>query len=59
MVFNSYIEIAEANAVNVAELRHQETDGDRTKKPEWLVVIGVCTHLGCVPVGEGLKIINL
>ena len=48
------IEISEANAVNVQELRHQETDAQRTKKPEWLVLIGVCTHLGCVPVGEGI-----
>jgi ubiquinol-cytochrome c reductase iron-sulfur subunit len=45
-------EIAEANAVSISELRHQETDADRTKKPEWLVMMGVCTHLGCVPIGE-------
>lgn len=35
------------------ELRHKEADSDRVKNPEWLVMIGVCTHLGCVPVGEG------
>ena len=35
------------------ELRDKETDSQRVKKPEWLVMIGVCTHLGCVPVGEG------
>ncbi|KAI8817522.1 cytochrome b-c1 complex subunit Rieske [Fimicolochytrium jonesii] len=45
-------EIAEANAVNVAELRDPETDAERTKNPEWLVMLGVCTHLGCVPIGE-------
>lgn len=28
-------------------------DADRVKKPEWLVVMGVCTHLGCVPMGGG------
>lgn len=46
-------EIAEARAVSVSDLRHQETDDDRTKRPEWLVMLGVCTHLGCVPIGEG------
>jgi len=30
-----------------------EQDSDRVKKPEWLVVIGVCTHMGCVPNKEG------
>jgi len=28
-------------------------DEDRVKRPEWLIVIGVCTHLGCVPLGQG------
>jgi ubiquinol-cytochrome c reductase iron-sulfur subunit len=82
-------EIDEANKVNVASLRDPENDADRVKKPEWLVMlgmcftvvqsselalqrgsaraetglesnkemvanlkIGVCTHLGCVPIGE-------
>jgi ubiquinol-cytochrome c reductase iron-sulfur subunit len=49
-------EIDEANAVSMEELRHKETDSERVKKPEWLVLIGVCTHLGCVPVGEGSKL---
>ncbi len=47
-------EIAEANEVSLTELRHQETDAERTQKPEWLVMLGVCTHLGCVPIGEGM-----
>ena len=51
------LEIAEANSVDLNELRDKETDSQRVKKPEWLVMIGVCTHLGCVPVGEG-KLIN-
>lgn len=34
------------------KLRDPESDEDRVKKPEWLVMIGVCTHLGCVPIGE-------
>ncbi|KAJ3195418.1 hypothetical protein HK101_000260 [Irineochytrium annulatum] len=45
-------EISEANEVNMAELRDPEADDVRTKSPEWLVMIGVCTHLGCVPIGE-------
>jgi ubiquinol-cytochrome c reductase iron-sulfur subunit len=44
-------EISEADAVVVSELRDPQTDQARIKKPEWLVVIGVCTHLGCVPLG--------
>jgi ubiquinol-cytochrome c reductase iron-sulfur subunit len=45
-------EIDEANAVDVKSLRDPETDTDRTQRPEWLVMLGVCTHLGCVPIGE-------
>lgn len=45
-------EIAQANSVNVSDLRDPQTDADRVKKPEWLVLLGVCTHLGCVPIGE-------
>jgi len=39
----------EAN-VDLSTLRHQEHDLDRCKKPEWLILLGVCTHLGCVPI---------
>ncbi len=45
-------EIAEAEAVSLDELPDPETDADRVQKPEWLVMVGVCTHLGCVPLGE-------
>jgi len=45
-------EIDEANKVNVTALRDPQNDADRVKKPEWLVMLGVCTHLGCVPIGE-------
>ncbi|CAO3630157.1 unnamed protein product [Cunninghamella blakesleeana] len=45
-------EIVEANEVNVAELRDPQQDAERVKRPEWLVMLGVCTHLGCVPIGE-------
>ena len=46
-------EIAEANAVPVSALRDPQTLAERTKegKANWLVTLGVCTHLGCVPLG--------
>ncbi len=45
-------EIAAAEAVKVSDLRDPETDASRVQKPEWLIVIGICTHLGCVPLGQ-------
>ena len=33
-------------------LRDPQKDEERVKKPEWLIMLGVCTHLGCVPIGE-------
>jgi len=45
-------EIAAAEAVNVDELRDPQTDAARVQKPEWLIMVGVCTHLGCVPLGQ-------
>ncbi|CAG8556484.1 9700_t:CDS:2 [Dentiscutata heterogama] len=45
-------EISEANATQLNELKDPQNDSDRVKKPEWLVMLGVCTHLGCVPIGE-------
>ncbi len=45
-------EIDEANAVDVKKLRDPQTDEDRVQEPQWLVMVGVCTHLGCVPIGE-------
>jgi len=56
-------EIAEARAVTVDELPDQDarnaglpdgtpaSDANRTQKAEWLVLIGVGTHLGCTPTG--------
>jgi len=46
-------EIAEANAVPVESLRDPQTLAERTKagKEQWLITMGVCTHLGCVPLG--------
>lgn len=43
-------EIDAAVADDSQSLRDQETDAERVQKPEWVVVVGVCTHLGCVPI---------
>ena len=45
-------EIEEASAVDLKDLKDPEKDEDRVKDPEWLVMVGVCTHLGCIPLGE-------
>lgn len=45
-------EIAQAQSVDVGALSDKETDDDRVQRPEWLVAIGVCTHLGCIPTGQ-------
>jgi len=45
-------EIEEARTVKLDDLKHPEKDEDRAKDPEWLVMLGVCTHLGCVPLGD-------
>lgn len=45
-------EIAIENAVPLAALRDPEADGDRVKNPEWIITLGICTHLGCVPVSN-------
>ena len=44
------IEIAKAD--DAATMKDPEADGTRVKKPEWLVMIGICTHLGCIPLGQ-------
>jgi ubiquinol-cytochrome c reductase iron-sulfur subunit len=46
-------EIKQANAVDVGSLRDPQTLAERTKagKENWLITMGVCTHLGCVPLG--------
>ena len=47
-------EIETESAVNISELRDPQTDAERFKDPKWAVCLGVCTHLGCVPLpGEG------
>ncbi len=45
-------EIKEARAVPVSQLPDPQPDQSRVKKDNWLVLVGVCTHLGCVPLGQ-------
>ena len=45
-------EINSASTVSVDDLPHKETDESRVQNPKWLVVVGVCSHLGCVPLGQ-------
>ena len=45
-------EIEEARSSDWKTFRDPQSDEDRVQKPEWLVMLGVCTHLGCVPIGE-------
>lgn len=44
--------IAAARADDTASLKDPESDADRVIDPEWLIVIGICTHLGCIPLGQ-------
>lgn len=46
-------EIAEAEADdNAPDLIDPQADADRVQRPEWLIMSGVCTHLGCVPLDQ-------
>ena len=45
-------EISDAKKVKLEDLKHPEKDEDRVKKEEWLVMLGICTHLGCVPLSN-------
>jgi ubiquinol-cytochrome c reductase iron-sulfur subunit len=48
----SEAQIDEARAVPLEDLPVPESDEERVERPEWLVMIGVCTHLGCIPVSD-------
>jgi ubiquinol-cytochrome c reductase iron-sulfur subunit len=45
-------EIKAARSVELGELRDPEADEARAQRPEWLITVGVCTHLGCIPLGQ-------
>ena len=48
-------EINEANSVDVTSLKDPIEDKDRVQQAEWLIMEGVCTHLGCVPLGQKIS----
>ena len=47
-------EVEEARSVNLGDLKDPQTDEDRVKKghEKFLVMVGICTHLGCIPKGQ-------
>ena len=45
-------EIKLAKEVSLDEMRHPETDEERVPNEKFIVLVGVCTHLGCVPLGQ-------
>ena len=45
-------EVGDAREVSFADLPDPESDADRVVKDEWLIMVGICTHLGCVPLGQ-------
>ena len=45
-------EIEAETSIDPATLRDPQADSERVKDPEWLVILGVCTHLGCVPIAN-------
>ncbi|MFZ4761727.1 MAG: ubiquinol-cytochrome c reductase iron-sulfur subunit [Alphaproteobacteria bacterium] len=45
-------EVQTVRGVDLASLKDPQKDEERTQKPEWLILVGVCTHLGCVPLGQ-------
>lgn len=44
--------IEQARAGDTSDLPDPVPDSERVVRPEWLIVIGVCTHLGCIPLGQ-------
>ena len=45
-------DIQAARDVDVARLPDPQPDQDRVIEPEWLILVGICTHLGCIPLGQ-------
>lgn len=45
-------EITSAKDANLSDLKDPQPDSERVQKDEWLVLVGICTHLGCIPRGQ-------
>ncbi|XP_012274537.1 uncharacterized protein LOC105696550 [Orussus abietinus] len=50
IIHRTQAHIDQERAIRVADLRDPQTDEERVQRPEWLVVIAICTHLGCIPI---------
>jgi len=48
-------QITHARADDAMEMKDPQPDAVRVQRPEWLIVVGVCTHLGCIPLGQGAR----
>lgn len=45
-------EIEKERSVDLSSLRDPQADDTRVKQAKWLVILGICTHLGCVPLAN-------
>jgi len=45
-------EIFQVNTEDTGAMRHPETHQDRVQQEKWAIMLGVCTHLGCVPIAK-------
>jgi ubiquinol-cytochrome c reductase iron-sulfur subunit len=45
-------EIDQAVTADLADLPDPQADEERVQRAEWLIMVGVCTHLGCIPLGQ-------
>ncbi len=50
--YRTAAEIETARGVSLDELPDPQTDEDRVQKAQWLIMVGLCTHLGCIPKGQ-------
>jgi ubiquinol-cytochrome c reductase iron-sulfur subunit len=50
--YRTKAQIDAARKDDKAVLPDPELDKDRVKRAEWLIMVGVCTHLGCIPLGQ-------
>lgn len=50
--YRTNAEIKTAEAVSLDDLPDPQADKDRVQKTQWLIMIGICTHLGCIPLGQ-------
>ena len=52
IVHRTEAEFAMARADDAADLRDPQSDAERAPRAEWLIAVGIRTHLGCIPLGQ-------